>query len=209
MKKTTFLIIFIVLWLQIFFFQNIFAQSNNPERTFEKAKEQYQKGNFKEAISDFSIANEMFGGHVESIFMLVKCKIALNDLEGALKESDNLIELEQNNASFYNNRGNLKDELSRPEDAIIDYDKAISLKNDYTDAYYNRGIAYYNLQEFEKAKKDFEFVVKTLPKDPECWYGLGLIHQKLKAKDEACNAFKNAKDLAHPEALKMWEENCK
>lgn len=204
------LVILLLFFTQTFFFvKKINAQSNNPDKTFEQAKEKYNQGNYKGAIAEFSIANEMYGGSVECVFMVVKCKIALDDLEGALQECNTLIELEKNNASFYNNRGNIKDQLNRPDEAIPDYDKAISLKPDYVNAHYNRGIAYYNLQDFEKSKKDFEFVTKASPKDGESWYGLGLVLQKLKAKEEACKAFKTAKELAMPEAEKAWEEFCK
>ncbi len=192
-----------------FFGGFVFAQ-NNWEKDFNNGKEKFEKNLFKEAISDFLIANEKYGGHKESIFLLIKCKLAINDSAGALKEYDNLIDVEKNDASFYNNRGNLKDELNQPNEAITDFDKAIFLKPDYLDAYFNRGIAYYNLQEFEKAQKDFEFVTKNNPKDAESWYGLGLTYQKLKNKEEACKAFKNAKDLQHPEVNKIFLElECK
>jgi tetratricopeptide (TPR) repeat protein len=64
--------------------------------------------------------------------------------EEALKNLNEAIEADPNNATFYFARGAIYNELGELDKAIEDYKKAIELDEKYFDAYYNLGALYFN-----------------------------------------------------------------
>ncbi len=62
-----------------------------------------------------------------------------------VQNRSNQVQLNPEDATAYNNRGNVYADLKDYQKAISDYNEAIRLNPEYADAYYNRGVAY-NLQ---------------------------------------------------------------
>lgn len=192
------------------FTYQLLAQSSTQlaQAALQRGKELLDKGDFKNAVIEFQISYERFEGtNIEPLVLTATAKRLNTDIKGALEDYDKLIELEKNNAIFYNNRGNLKDELQEPSQALLDYNQAITLKPDYKNAYYNRAIAYYHLTEWQSAKEDFLKVLTFDANDKDAHFGLGLVNFKLNQKDEACKALKKAQTLGLEEAKTELEKN--
>lgn len=182
------------------------AAQSNYKIPLQRGKELLEKGDFKNAVIEFEISYEM-EQFTETLVLKATAKRLNNDLKGALEDYDKLIELEKNNAIFYNNRGNLKDELLEASQALLDYNQAITLKSDYKNAYYNRAIVYYHLEEWQNSKDDFLKVLTLEPNDKEAFFGLGLVNIKLNQKEEGCKALKKAQDLGVEDAKIELEKN--
>ncbi len=86
--------------------------------------------------------------------------IMLGLLDKALKSYTEAIELDQNYAEAYNNRGVAYAEKSEYDRAIKDYNKAIELDPNNAKAYSNRGVAYAEKGEYDRAIKDYNKAIE-------------------------------------------------
>ena len=76
-------------------------------------------------------------------------KQAKGDLDGAIKDYNEAIQLKPDLAEAYGDRGAAKGAKGDLDGAIADCNKAIQLKPDFAEAYFNRGLA-------KKAKGDID-----------------------------------------------------
>ncbi|MCE2413286.1 tetratricopeptide repeat protein [Candidatus Poribacteria bacterium] len=77
-----------------------------------------------------------------------------NEVDLAIRDYNQTIQLNPNSADAYNNRGYAYRQKGEIERAIEDYDRAIQIKADNVLFYNNRAIALLHLKEWEKAKSD-------------------------------------------------------
>jgi tetratricopeptide (TPR) repeat protein len=201
----------LLLFIFMLFFGFVYAQPRHII-TLQKAKELYEKGDFKNATIEFNITCEQASGegdtevYIDALIYLTKIQRLNNDLVGALESYNRLIEADKKNPVFYNNRGNIQDELGKHSQSLLDYGQAIALNLTYKNAYYNRAIAYYHLSEWENSKADFLKVIELDKNDKDAYFGLGLTNQKLEYIKEACEALQKAKQLGSEEAKKELEK---
>lgn len=199
---------FFILILFGLFWQNlVWGQTQTYESYMKQGKQKLIDKEYNRAIVDFTIALEI-DPRIEGFIVRANAKRKIDDLEGALNDYDEAINMDTSNAVLYNNRGNIKDELKRVLDAIKDYDNAIRLDSSYTNAYYNRAIARYHAKRYEAAKTDFKKVIDLQPDDAEALVGLGLSECKLENIEKACTYFIKAKQLNLEDAEKYLEEYC-
>lgn len=184
------------------------AQTQTFDNYFKAGLAKLEKKDFTGAVVEFTIAREI-EPRKKGFLYLAHAKCLIKDYEGAVKVYDDLLSIDSTDATVFNNRGNLKDELLRPEEAVKDYEKAIQLDSTYTEAYFNKAIAHYNLKEYEQAKQDFLKVLDFTPTDGEAFLGLGLSEQQLGNKIQACQYFLEAQRAGADEAQKYWEELCR
>lgn len=81
-------------------------------------------------------------------------KFQKRDYQGAIADLNQAIDLNPNNASAYNSRGNAYFKLREYPNAIAQYDQAIALNPDYAEAYFNRGLAHKLMGNDAQAKQD-------------------------------------------------------
>ncbi len=110
---------------------------------------------------------------------------ALEDYEGAIKNFDEAIKINPNDASAYTNRGIIKDHLELHEKAIEDFDEAIKINPKYAVAYTNKGIAKANLELHKEAIKNFDEAIKINPNDAIAYTNKGVAKAKLGQYEEA------------------------
>ncbi len=63
----------------------------------------------------------------------------MGDMEKALVQFDESLEIESNNVNTIIKRASLLFELKKIEESIVEYKKAVSLEPDNADIYYHRG----------------------------------------------------------------------
>jgi tetratricopeptide (TPR) repeat protein len=105
------------------------------------------------------------------------------ELDSAIEDLTNAIQLKPNDAEAYNKRATLYHVKGIYDLAINDYDKAIELKPDYTEAYYNRGNAFYykgifykgdgNDDNCNRAIKDYTKAIELKPDYAMAYYSRG------------------------------------
>jgi len=89
------------------------------------------------------------------------------DFDRAVRDFDQAIKLDPNEAIPLNNRGSAYYQIGQVDRAIQDFDLAIKLNPNYPDALNNRGLAYISQGQYDRAIQDFDQVLKLDPKDAD------------------------------------------
>ena len=107
------------------------------------------------------------------------------EYEEAIKNYDLAINLSSQDASLYNSRGRVKNEMKRYKEAILDFNKAIEMDPEQRHAFYDRGIAHYNLQWYEASIIDLNEVIEMNPDHTEAYTLRARAKHKMEQYNEA------------------------
>ena len=110
----------------------------------------------------------------------------------AIKAYDRVIEIDQDFADAYYNRGVAKVRLKEFQEAIEDFNKAIELKPDDIFCYLNRGVAKDQIKEFREAIEDFDKAIDLDPEYPYSYVNRGIANAKLGEHKDAIEDFDKA-----------------
>jgi len=95
-------------------------------------------------------------------------------------------------AAFYNNRGNVRNELGDKQGAIDDYNQAIKINPNYANAYYNRGNVRDDLGDKQGAIDDYNLAIKINPNYALAYNNRGNARADLGDKPRAIDDFNQA-----------------
>ena len=95
------------------------------------------------------------------------------------------INLNNQNATAYYNRGVVYDELGKFSQAIADYTKAIAINPKFFEAYNNRGYAYDKLKDKTQAIADYTMAITINPQYSIAYYNRGNLYADLKNYQQA------------------------
>ena len=129
----------------------------------------------------------------EAIRAGTKKLLNLSDYQGAIKDFDEAIRLEPQNAVAYFNRGTaylylgladlasekLEHALEAFVEVLANYDQAISLDPEYADAYGSRGAAYVYLEKYELAIQDYTEAIRIEPLAAELYAARAALYDEL------------------------------
>ncbi|MFN8488262.1 MAG: tetratricopeptide repeat protein [Caldilineaceae bacterium] len=101
------------------------------------------------------------------------------NFERAIDDYSKAIQLDSNNASFYNNRGNALYALGKYKQAIQDYDQSIKLEPGLAQTYHNRGLTFYALGKYEQAIQDYDQAILINSNYASAYIGRGLARNHL------------------------------
>jgi len=149
---------------------------NEINRYFSIAYNSVESGNYSEAVKYYTKIIESNPDELTLKVVLNNRGIALQNLgknDLALKDYQQVIDIDPMHPQSYGNRGNVYDSTGNFEKAIADYSKGIELKSDYTDAFYNRGWVYIKTGEYNKAIADFKRLIQISPADIDAMFSLG------------------------------------
>lgn len=107
------------------------------------------------------------------------------DYQKALESYNRAIELDQNNAIAYYNRGIVYGKQREYEKAIEDYSRAIDLDENCVNAYNNQGSAYGEQGEYDKAVADYSRAIELDKNYKNAYYGRGIVYGKQGEYDKA------------------------
>lgn len=138
-------------------------------------------------------------------FCIGKCKIALNDNEGALIALNRAINLDPNYVLAYI----LRADLLEPKEALKDYNKIIELSPNEDFAYLQKGRIKMDFKDFKGAILEFTKCIEVNPKNSEAYYFRGLCKGKYYDKFGACKDFSMAGELGFTDAYDVIKELCR
>ena len=124
----------------------------------------------------------------------------------ALNAYDKAIEINPNDASAYNNRGLVYDNLDKNDMAIADYKKAIELNPNYGDAFNNLGKTYGRHGDYQRAVLYYDRAIEINKKDADAYYNRGDAFSKLGNSKYANDDLKMAAKLGNIFAQKSLKE---
>jgi tetratricopeptide (TPR) repeat protein/membrane associated rhomboid family serine protease len=132
--------------------------------------------------------------------------IESGDLDQAIAEYTEAIELDPKIAEAYNDRGIAYLKKEQFDQAISDFNNAIELKPKLAMAHNNRGIAYLKKEQFDQAISDFNNAIELKPKLAMAHNNRGLAYFYKKEYEKAWDDVQKAQNLGyqvHPEFLKQ------
>jgi Flp pilus assembly protein TadD len=145
-----------------------------PDRAFKHGRIAEMKGDFDEAITDYTDAIRLKADFSEAYNNRGLAYSNKGEFEKAIADLNEAIRLKPNDAVAYCNRAFAYDNKGEHDKAIADYTEAIRLKPDYIGAYNNRGSAYSNKGDFDKAITDLNEAVRLKPDCAEAYNGRGV-----------------------------------
>ncbi|MEN9443493.1 MAG: hypothetical protein RIS47_383 [Bacteroidota bacterium] len=133
------------------------------------------------------------------------------DFQGALRDFNDAVALEPNNASAYVNRGMLQAcYLFNKRSALYDFNKAIELSPNEPSGYYNRGSLLKDAQDYEGALKDYNRVIELSPNFAGAYYNRATLYYFfIGNKKQACTDWHKAESLGYQEASEWIAKYCK
>jgi protein O-mannosyl-transferase len=122
-------------------------------------------------------------------FLRANLKKDKGDINGALRDYNETVRLDPENADAFNNRGSLNGMLENYEQALNDFNRAIKLDPEIEDGYYNRAVVKNILGDTKGAVKDYDMVIKQDPGDYMAIDERGLAKMSLKDYSGAVSDF--------------------
>ena len=114
---------------------------------------------------------------------------AEKDLDKKIKLYSDVLVLDPNDATAYNNRGGAYDDKGDHDQAIKDYNEAIRLNSKNALAYYNRGNAYRKKEDYDQAIKDYDEAIELNNEFAEAYNNRGGIYDDKGEYDKAIKDF--------------------
>ena len=165
------------------------------EKWFNRAYDEYQKGNIETEIEYYNRAIELNPENAKAYNNRGLAYMNLEEYGTAIRDYNKAIELNSKFATAYYNRGIAFSYLKGYEKAISDYNKAIELNPESDAAYNNRGLAYKNLKEYEKAISDYNRAIELNPESDAAYNNRGIAYEDLKEYEKAISDFNRAMEL--------------
>jgi tetratricopeptide (TPR) repeat protein len=157
-------------------------------------------GKSSEALA--AIESLLAGESAEELYLKGLLSIESDRWEEAIQIFNIVINLEPNNHSAWNNRGNALGNLGRYKEALASFDRCLELEPDDYEAWYNRGVVLGKLGRYEEAIASYDRSLEFKPDKDEAWNNRGNALGKLGRYEEAiasydrCLEFKPDKDEA-------------
>ena len=129
--------------------------SNQEDSYFNKAIEQYNKGDLSGSIFNWSIVIEINPNIPDAYYSRAIVKNELYTWKAAIKDYDKAIVLAPDFNKAIVNRGTIKDENGLYQEAIEDYNRAIEIDPKDAMTFFNRGNTNFNIGNTLQACEDW------------------------------------------------------
>ena len=166
-----------------------------PEEYFHSGVTAQQRGQYSEAIQDFTKAIERKEDYAEAYYNRGTTYHSKNEYDQAIQDLTKAIELKPDDTDAYFLRSHAYITQGRHDGAIQDLNKVIELKPDDTDAYFLRGHTYIIQGKHMKAIQDFNKAFGLNPTDPRPCYARGLAWLALESWQNARSNLTTAKRM--------------
>ena len=161
------------------------ACTGSSEAFLDKAKEQLQKGNAKDAVGYLNQAIDKDPENFRAFNMRGAANFELKDYANALLDYEKAIKLAPKDYKPYFNRASVKMEKSDWEGALDDCTKAAEIQPDTAEIFVKRGMIHAALLKVPEAINDFDKALKLNPKETNALYNRGNIYFQTKDYENA------------------------
>jgi tetratricopeptide (TPR) repeat protein len=174
------------------------VRAEDEKTVWDKADEMLEAGEYKEAVSLYTIAVELNQGHPDlylAYFNRAHALISLEQFEDAESDLDATLDLAPDFSDASKLRGILNLSLGYFEEAAADFDRLIELTPQDPYAYANRGTALSYLGSFDRALEDFNTSIQLDDTCAECYFNRAQLLLLMDRKEEAQKDLERAGEL--------------
>jgi tetratricopeptide (TPR) repeat protein len=168
---------------------------------------QFEMQNYQNAIVSFNQATDIDDSKYKPFYNRGNAKLTLEDTEGALADYNRAIEIQPNIADLYLNRAASYFLLDKWEEAMADYDFAEKIDPKNHLVMVNKGKIYLLINQIDRSE---EYLRNSLQisENPEAYFWLGRVFLIRDMNEEACAAFRKAKNGGFTLANNFLQEYC-
>ncbi len=192
----------------ITWFNNSSELHAQSQQSVKSGRQLFEEGAYKEAIMTFNRSIEGDSLDLQSYYFRGKTKMIFEDMHGAMKDYNTVLDINPEYADAYYERGNVKSHLQDYYGAIEDYGVAISLNPNLVEAYYHRGQARRELEAYKDAINDFTKIIELNPKGKDAYYLRGIIKIERGLLQEGCLDLSKAGELGDLKAYEVIRNVC-
>lgn len=171
------------------------AKEETAQSHLKKGRIYRRKGEYEEAIKEYTKAIELKPDYVEAYFGLGCAYDDMEEYEKAIEKYTKAIELKPYDEIAFYNRGCAYADMGEYEKAIKDYTRTIELRPDYESAFVNRGCVYADMGEYEKAIEDYTRAIELRSDDEEAYNNRADAYYQMKEYKKALEDCTIAIDL--------------
>jgi tetratricopeptide (TPR) repeat protein len=165
--------------------------STEEKKTYNKSLK-----NIENDITDLPDEIEEATEEENSLKVIEKPKLNISTFnEFEINQKNKVIEINQQDAKAWNDKGVTFDTMGRYSDALAAYDKVIGINPQFAKAWYNKGVTLRKLGKYEDALAAYDKAIGINPQFAEAWYNKGVTLRKLGKYEDAKTAFENAHKL--------------
>lgn len=153
------------------------------EQLLKQANEDYEQGNYQEAITNLDLILTDKPKHDEALFLRALCHDMLQDYKSAVADYSRIIALDPKDHVAYCYRGKSKYDLGDYSGALTDLNKGLSIKNGFIPGLRWRAETKAMLNNNAGAIQDYDKAISLSPSDSSLYVDRALY--KLRSKDYA------------------------
>jgi tetratricopeptide (TPR) repeat protein len=153
------------------------ATPNDAKGYFDRAVEYDEKGNYDQAIADFTSAIRIDPNYAEAYVGRGAEYADKGNYDQAIADFNQAIRLNPNFANAYACRGWTYDKKGNYDQAIADYTQAIRLNPNFADAYSGRGWTYVQKGNYDQAIADYNQAIRLDPNFAQAYNNRGLAYE--------------------------------
>lgn len=217
-NKISICLMFLLLLLSTGFYADISSAQNyeytNPLNYWEKGSELVDKGQYDEAIDNFSKAIKLNKGEIttENIANIYHSRglayLRKEQFKEAIEDFNNAIKINSKKPEVYNSLGLAYSMMNKYDAAMQYYDKAIELNSKSAAYYQNRGSTYSKMQDYNKALEDFSKAIALDPKSTGPYIGRGVVYKNKQMFNDALGEFNSVLDMYPGNYLATFHKAC-
>ncbi len=178
-------------------------ETGEAETWFNRGNQQYDAGNFKEAIASYDQVLKFQPDDHETWYERGNALLNLEQFEEAIASFDQALKFQPDDHKTWNNRGSALLKLERFEEAIASFDQALKFQPDDHKAWNNRGSALRNLERFEEAIASYDQALKFQPDFHQAWFNRSITLLKLERFEEAIASYDKTLKF-QPDFYEAW-----
>lgn len=173
------------------------------ELWFQQGIEQFNAGNFQQAIAHYDKALGILPNAPEVWYNRGNALFQLERMEEAIASYDKALETKPDKQEAWSNRANALFRLERMEEAIASWDKAVEILPTYHQAWYNRAVVLGHIGCLAEAIASYDNVLAIKPDDQQAWFNRGLVLGNLERYEEAIASWDKALEFK-PDRYETW-----
>ena len=131
------------------------------------------------------------------LYNIAQVYVMIKDLGEGLLYYNKALEMDPNYSEYYNEAGNLLQEMDRYEEAVEYYARAIECSAPYAEVYFNKGVCHARLGSLEQALSCFRKTLELNPDQPVAYALQADVLRELGSVDEALEGYDTAIALGY------------